>query len=366
MHAVSSRGHVIDRSKLRCGFTLVELLVVIAIIGILIAMLLPAVQAAREAARRMQCTNNLKQIGVALHNHVSAYNGLPPGKPACHPNPWVTDGIQGTADCEGPNWLASIFCYLEADRDNYVLEVVTNGWSGPDDLPNMAPSLAGGEPIGAMQFSFILCPSAPKIEGLASPSNVFLESMAKGNYAANLGVDTLHASFEDPTLAGPFIPILLQGWERAQRGVQHPSQKGGWKMGSTQGTKFSQISDGTSNTLAVSEVLGVESSVDARGAWVFFMPGASSFSTHTLPNSKEMDHVPACEMSSAIIPMGSPMRCIRDSRPDYIYAAARSAHSGGVNACMVDGSSRFFSNDIELQVWQSLSTVAGSEVIAEK
>ena len=360
MKALSLPARNCGRPKLCYGFTLVELLVVIAIIGILIAMLLPAVQAAREAARRMQCTNNLKQIGVALHNHVSTYNSLPPGKPACHPRPWVTDGIQGTADCEGPNWLANIFCYLEADRDNYVLRVTENGWSGPDDLPNMAPSLAGGEAIGSMQYPFILCPSATQTKELAS--GFYLEQMAKGNYAANYGADTLRSSFENPELAGPFISILLKGWERAQRGVQHDSQLGAWKMGNSQGTRIRDVTDGTSNTLAVSEVLGVDSPTDGRGAWVCFMPGASSFGARQLPNSSQADRIPICDMT---IPFGDRMRCMQDQATDNVYAAARSAHSGGVNACMVDGSCRFFSDDIELVVWQALSTKAGGEAIEE-
>jgi prepilin-type N-terminal cleavage/methylation domain-containing protein len=341
----------------RPGFTLVELLVVIAIIGILIALLLPAVQAAREAARRMQCTNNLKQIGLALHSANTTHGSFPPGRPYCSPKTWVTGGMQVDAFCEGPNWAASILGYLDqSDWANSVEQSMEDQWGAPDDLPNM-PSIDHEWAIGCRKPSFYLCPSAPVMNELVN--SFALENMAKANYAACFGSDT-YMSFEDPLKAGAFGSIMLRGWEKVTQSYHHDSLKGRWKMGHGQGTKVADITDGLSYTLGVSEVIGVDHPDDGRGAWVSPTVGGSTFTAHTGPNSREMDRLAMCYMG---LPWDHPLKCAQNQANGQIWAAARSAHPGGVNAVLMDGSCHFFSDKIDLPIWRELATRAAGNPV---
>ncbi|HYW81232.1 MAG TPA: DUF1559 domain-containing protein, partial [Thermoguttaceae bacterium] len=119
----------------RLGFTLVELLVVVAIIGILIALLLPAVQAARESARRLTCTNKLKQIGTALQTHHEAYGSFPPGVPSCTHNNWITGGQEAGAFCQGPNWACNILAEMgEQKLAQWVMDVMETEAMAAEDL----------------------------------------------------------------------------------------------------------------------------------------------------------------------------------------------------------------------------------------
>ena len=194
----------------RRGFTLIELLVVIAIIAILIALLLPAVQQAREAARRSQCKNNLKQYGLALHNHLDTHGAFPPGY-VCYDesgNRFQTGGWQNGQNEFGFHWLVMILPYMEqpglwdqvatceADMSEPT-DTTANPW---DHCEYLAPAHIGRNRLPA----FSHCPSAPADNSYYSDGTYGLESLAKGNnYAASWGSGNM-LSWESRTTRGSF------------------------------------------------------------------------------------------------------------------------------------------------------------------
>ena len=350
------------------GFTLVELLVVIAIIGILIALLLPAVQAAREAARRAQCANHLKQLGTAMHNHHSRYNCFPPGIPSCTRNNWIQGGTQSGAFCQGPNWALNLLPELEEQKLwDYVRAGLERQCCAVDDLEHEAGAM------GTFIPAVFQCPSAPE---MTIPINTYSHDLGdfgggltKGNYAACFGsgyyLDKASASGPwdyNQTTAGAFGVVMLRGWEKVVQSEGHSSMHGDWKMGNDQGTKIRDISDGTANTLMLSEVVGYDSAVDARAIWIMPAMGSSSFSSMYPPNSSNPDRIAMCETS---IPIGHLMKCTQWRSNGQNYASSRSAHPGLVEALRCDGSVDSFNNDIDPQIWRALGTRAGGEVTGD-
>jgi prepilin-type N-terminal cleavage/methylation domain-containing protein len=349
----------------RPAFTLVELLVVIAIIGMLVALLLPAVQAAREAARRAQCANNLRQIAVALHNYHSRFGSFPPGIPSCTLRNYMQGGTQTGNYCQGPNWALNILPDLD---DNILFEYVRgamgNQCNASDDLEHETGS------VGTGLMPFYLCPSASR---MTQPLNTyghdlgdFGGGLTKGNYAACFGANyyldraTSGGYWEnDPKTAGAFGLVMLDGWQRVVQREAHKSMYGAWKMGNGQGVKIREIRDGTTHTLMVSEVLGFDSALDARGVWTLGAMGSTSFTAKYTPNSSTPDRIAMCEKTK--IPLGDPLYCTEYRVDGQVYASARSSHPGIVNAALCDGSIRSYANDIDPNLWQSLATRAGGE-----
>ncbi len=145
----------------RGAFTLVELLVVIAIIGILIGLLLPAVNSARESGRRTQCTNNLRQIVVALNTHADAYGAFPPGVSLCS-NPtraWCVGGEDVCQQCQGPNWNELLFEFLELKQEyKEILTIAQNYTNVVDDLEHGAANDHHGSMT--MNLAIYICPSS--------------------------------------------------------------------------------------------------------------------------------------------------------------------------------------------------------------
>ena len=368
----------VPRSTPRPGFTLVELLVVIAIIGVLVGLLLPAVQSSRNAARRLECTNKIKQLALAIHNHASAHGSLPPGVPQCSKRTWYQGGGEF---CQGPVWTMNILAELEERTlAQYVLEGVAVSYMVADDLEHAAPD-GDLDPRNVSRFTpaAFLCPSADPISPTGRIDTFDHDAYtSKGNYVACWGSGD-YLGF-DPTLPEPegiaikrgaFGIAMIPGWEKAPTGLG-AAVLGKWKMALGHGTKFQQIVDGTSNTLMLSEVVAVDSSTDGRGGWALQSMGSSNFSAKWEPNAQgtgidpetqqsasKADQIAMCDKVN--IPEGDPLRCTMNRANDDVWAAARSRHGGGVNAAMCDASVRFVTDEIDLRTWRALATRDGGE-----
>lgn len=314
--------------KLRIGFTLVELLVVITIIGILIALLLPAVQAAREAARRMQCSNNLKQIGLGVHSYLNAKDKLPAGGR----NPW------------GETWYHDILPYI----DQIPLYEIWNPKKKyhEDDNVKLATTL-----VPTMQ-----CPSDNYVPN-ADPDGWF-----HGNYVCNAGnVGVAGAASSSLTV----LDSRTLGANTIKNGGQPfiiSIDNGKFRY-----VDVSEVKDGLSNTLAFSECLqgtagSITNQVDLRGD--VYHAAFCWFATWTPPNTTDADVNPDsyyCCVSVA----GAPCVSAASSTGGPCALAARSAHSGGVNTCLLDGSVRLVANSINWATWQALGTTQGGETAGD-
>lgn len=299
----------------RSGFTLIELLVVIAIIAILIGLLLPAVQKVREAAARMQCSNNLKQLGIALHNYHSSYNTFPAG----------STNIPKTS-----YWGLQILPYIEQDnvRNNYRSDLLFS-----DDL---------NQPTVQIPIKIMVCPSVPEQNRM---SVLGTKKYAAADYAAPAGV---HSS----QYTGGFVTTPQPG-----------DTFGVFPSGFNKPTPIESISDGTSNTLLV---------VECGGRPAFWRNGVQK--TVTNPTTANNALSGWAEFNSWLVrgyrrdgtdtdtstAGGECMIGCNNFQTIYGF------HSGGANVAMADGSVRFLRQSVTATTVAALVTKAGGEVIAEE
>jgi len=338
-------GHPIRRAGSK-GFTLVELLVVIAIIGILIALLLPAVQAAREAARRMQCTNNLKQLGVAFHNYNTASSQFPFGYgPMVVGYGSMGSQAMGSGGAEW-TWANRLMPLLEQDAVATDITWHENGAGGACYAPPDPASPTGkyyGHIIN-VQIATFQCPSD---SGAAEPFHTASYDFGRMSYGGNFGIGVMEAPLDD----GPIPP---PAGKRIQ-GV----------LGYNWGARMADITDGTSHTALVAELIVGQDPATIRGVHSYDEGPACMFDY--TPNDLIPDLVRWCgpeddpnQNPGAI----APCRFTSWSQQNMILHTSRSLHAGGVNVGLCDGSVRFVEETVSLRIWQALSTPRGGEVFA--
>lgn len=326
--------HLHGQSKspapVRVGFTLVELLVVIAIIGLLVGLLLPAVQAAREAARRTHNQNNLKQIGLAIHNHESALKLIPSG--------YVSDPQAGSlfADTQdaAPGWAWGTLLLPYMEQDNLHSQI--NFQFPPWHSSNAA--------VVTARVPVFLNPGAPNYDGdviVRDESGNQLARLGRSHYVANVGND-------EPWAYRP----ALSDWRGIAEGPMYRNSR----------VKFADVIDGLSNTVFIGE----HSTISDK-TWVAAIPGSQS-----CPNDPERFPFTACDDAATYVlahsgPAATEPGVIHPpSFPTCHVCQMYSPWAGGGGYVLLgDGSVRYVATQINLDTWAALNTIAGGEVIDE-
>ena len=327
------------------GFSLVELLVVITIIGVLIALLLPAVQAAREAARRVRCRNNLKQLGLALHNYAEHYSALPPGaivsrvyrsSGTANYDPWP-EAVSDAPGMHGTSWMLQILPFIEQTA-------LFDRW-------DFRRSVSGNRATAETDVAVFYCPtrrSAVRPEDRQimfpkrAPGDSFVGWTAGGNdYAGCIGAQN---SFANPTMSSVKRPFCGPAYvyRTDMRGVFAPNLA----------TRFSEIADGLSNTIAVGEVPRCQWSGEAPND--YWGPCHTSIDGWAAAGANTLFDTAAADTTNDVGQLGG-------FNNDY-FESAGSDHADGAHFTMADGSVHFISDRIDQTVYARLGSMADGQI----
>jgi prepilin-type N-terminal cleavage/methylation domain-containing protein len=318
----------ITKNERHTGFTLVELLVVIAIIAVLIGLLLPAVQSAREAGRRITCANNMKQIAIAMHSYADSRGRLPVGAMT-----WIgeyfgrRDGPGDWYDDHG--WYTQLGPHLEqqAWHDSIRFDVSFSHTLNDSARRHFISTYA--------------CPSDGRLKRNEWESQTW--ARVRGNYVVNFG----NTNYGQSSKGGVAFAGAPFSYRRSAR--------------------WAEISDGLSRTLMLAECITIaELPSQAGGAWggpisdFTTALGGQTFQAWVTPNSPVPDEVArTCPPTSAL--NGMPGCTLIGNDMTLQSLAARSKHLGGVQVALCDGSIRYESNSIDLMAWRALATSRGAE-----
>jgi prepilin-type N-terminal cleavage/methylation domain-containing protein/prepilin-type processing-associated H-X9-DG protein len=336
------------------GFTLVELLVVIAIIGVLVALLLPAVQAAREAARRSQCLNNLRQFSLGCLNHESATKRLPAG--------FTTSPAHGN-DVHH-TWASYVLPYLEQAAMFGTIDFKVPSWVSWLNIAGGGDRRSPNAAWLYTQLDIHLCPSDQPRDIHTGIARAFAHS----NYLANAGWGSPWPQYE--TLAAYETRIAQQIRNSATDAAQSADLRGPFQKAFSQenkGLEFKAITDGTSSTAMLGEVRQYPGE-DSRGLLYL---GTSLYDHKFSPNTPALDEMEFCngdgpddDRTGAINP-SAPCSSARGGPPRWTAQTSRSTHANGVNIAFCDGRATFVSDSVDLAMWKRISTRAGEETASE-